>query len=933
MSKKKKDSSSQRLKIMVLTFLLLFLIASILFYLTYIVQRNTSFEISNFLYVLGIVLLGAMTVLASFDGATNFVSKYILPVFTKNKGNSYLNTPKKPKHYIERPESFNIIKNLLLENNESSEQVIGIFGMAGTGKSVLAAALAEDKMIRQAFPDGVIWLTIGQTPDLVSRQQQVASIFDEPEFDIIDTQYGKSILSALLADKKCLIILDDAWEFEHIETFSNLGHNIFLLVTTRNSDIIMNVFGKSIHLDKLEPSEAIKFLAYWSEEHQSKLPIEANDVAKECGYLPLALAMVGALVRLNPDGWKQALHLLRSADLKKLRRKFPYNYEHLLGALEASFVALPLELQEYYESLAVFPPAAYIPEKVLGIFWDLDLYDVRDITEQLVSRSLLKIDHERNYSLHDLQLDYIKSRFSDISSLHSKFIDSFDRAHPDGLHTLPESLGSYFYTYLAYHLAGLECTDRARNIAKEVMFKQTNLGWGIVKSLAKFIDQSLEQIAEQLVEKSKNFIVITASLKILGLKATPQAKKLMKIDGQHPYVVTACLNILGDDAKADAKKILKANERSYQVLIACLKILRDEAKEEAQQLLQVKNQHPHVISVCLKLLSEEAKSVAKDLIQVENQHPDIIMACLDILGEEARSVAKDLLQVKNQHPHVISVCLKMLSEEAESAAKDLVQVENQHPDIVMACLDILGEEAELAAKDLLQVENQHPYIVTACLKILDKEAKSAAKDLLLVENQHPYVVTACLKILDEEAKLTAKNLLQAEKQHPQVITACLHILGEEAKEETEKLINSHEWNQYPGSMKFALLNSSIDNSLKKERAYQILNKWQSLNRSLVVSALKVFVREPNNVKKYCEQILSRWEREISYCHDNSRDVYSEHIIVALNHPRLFDMSRYVAKKMLDKEDNQAGFLGVDLLYEADRIYNGVVSNWEDVFTV
>jgi CO dehydrogenase nickel-insertion accessory protein CooC1 len=50
---------------------------------------------------------------------------------------------------------------------------VGVRGMGGTGKSVLAAALAHDWEVRQAFPDGIYWLTIGQKPNLLELQNQL----------------------------------------------------------------------------------------------------------------------------------------------------------------------------------------------------------------------------------------------------------------------------------------------------------------------------------------------------------------------------------------------------------------------------------------------------------------------------------------------------------------------------------------------------------------------------------------------------------------------------------------------------------------------------------------------------------------------------------------------------------------------------------------
>jgi hypothetical protein len=53
--------------------------------------------------------------------------------------------------------------------------IIGVQGMGGIGKTVLSAAPAHDSEIRQAFPDGIYWLTIGQKPDLLGLQNRLCA--------------------------------------------------------------------------------------------------------------------------------------------------------------------------------------------------------------------------------------------------------------------------------------------------------------------------------------------------------------------------------------------------------------------------------------------------------------------------------------------------------------------------------------------------------------------------------------------------------------------------------------------------------------------------------------------------------------------------------------------------------------------------------------
>lgn len=86
-------------------------------------------------------------------------------------------------------------------------QRTGLHGMGGIGKTVLAAALAHDPAVRAAFPDGIFWLTISQTPDLLSRQHQLAQALTGQPQALRDLQHGRGVLGDLLRDQAALLIL------------------------------------------------------------------------------------------------------------------------------------------------------------------------------------------------------------------------------------------------------------------------------------------------------------------------------------------------------------------------------------------------------------------------------------------------------------------------------------------------------------------------------------------------------------------------------------------------------------------------------------------------------------------------------------------------------------------------------------------------------
>jgi WD40 repeat protein len=375
------------------------------------------------------------------------------------------NLPSLPEHYVLREADLERLRQALLNNGAVALGIVGVKGMGGIGKSVLAAALARDLAVQAAFPDGIVWLPIGREPNLPARQEELYLFLTGQRENFRDAIQGRSFLSVALEGKTCLVILDDVWDSSHTEAFPVVtGSATRYLITTRNAEVLQTLNAPPVSLDVLSPDQALSLLADWTGQPVANLPSIACEVARECGYLPLALAMVGAFVRQNPESWKRALHRLRNTDLEKLRRLFP-GYEHptLLAALEVSVDALPKDACTRYLDLAVFPEEAAIPLPVLHAFWQplgLDDDDVFDLAETFVNRSLARRDEDGHLRLHDLQHDYLRARAGNaLPDLHRRFLLACARSllgaageTLEGLpwHRLP-SQPNYLWDRLVYH--------------------------------------------------------------------------------------------------------------------------------------------------------------------------------------------------------------------------------------------------------------------------------------------------------------------------------------------------------------------------------------------------------------------------------------------------------------------------------------------------
>jgi len=203
-------------------------------------------------------------------------------------------------------------------------------------------------------------------------------------------QEAKDALREALEGRPVLLVVDDPWTIDHADAFSVTAPPERLLITTRNNEVLVGLGAEEHRVDVLSPSDALKMLAEWvGEKNPDKLPPEAAELARECGYLPLALAMIGAMIRLRPTAWKDALGRLQRADLEAIKRNFPgYPYPDLLRAIEVSVEGLESADRERYLDLAVFPEDQPIPEQPLRVLWNLDEADTRDCMTRLVARSL-----------------------------------------------------------------------------------------------------------------------------------------------------------------------------------------------------------------------------------------------------------------------------------------------------------------------------------------------------------------------------------------------------------------------------------------------------------------------------------------------------------------------------------------------------------------
>ena len=368
-----------------------------------------------------------------------------------------INAPALPANFLPREPDFRKVKDALLSEEKKTIGItghkVGLQGMGGIGKTVLAAALAKDEDIRNHFSDGIFWLIMGTDPMITSKQSNLAYMIEGESHTFGDSSEGRAHLSSLHVDKPCLIILDDIWRAEDVQTLlGDLGSGSKVLFTTRDARIITALEAQEYRLGLLSEEESQTLLAKWGDTNVDDLPPKAHEIIHECGRLPLALALCGAQVR---DGisWNDLLDALKDADLKFL----DHEQGSVMKSMSVSIDRLEPDEAGCYTELAVFPPDKAIPEAAVLTLWaythELKERDGRKLLSVLNRKSLIQRKTRNGgmiVDLHDLQHDFLKSTCQDIQALHKMLLEAYWIKTDGSWSNGPDDC--YFFQYLAYHL-------------------------------------------------------------------------------------------------------------------------------------------------------------------------------------------------------------------------------------------------------------------------------------------------------------------------------------------------------------------------------------------------------------------------------------------------------------------------------------------------
>jgi len=393
--------------------------------------------------------------------------------------------PPLPRHFVPRPEVSEPLKiQLLAEHGQPSGILVvsAIHGLGGIGKSTLAAALVRDPEVLTRFPDGILWATLGQQPDVLSLLTGWIQALGDYDFRPTTSEAATAHLRTLLHDKAALLVVDDAWDPAHVHPFLAGGDRCRVLVTTREAVIASAVGAKLYDLDVMTPAQALALLGgRLGRKLEGEERASARELARVVGYLPLALELAAAQVA---DGvpWDELLEDL-DAEIARLETLEVPGAEEVADealrkqlSLKASFHLslrrLSAERRTDFAWLGVLPEDVVLTPAMMATVWGKGVREARDTLRYLRGKALLspgapRPDGTPTYRLHDLLHDLARrlltappepKREGDLPGLgvplpeaHRLLLERYRARTQDGLwHTLPD--GGYIHAHLTWHM-------------------------------------------------------------------------------------------------------------------------------------------------------------------------------------------------------------------------------------------------------------------------------------------------------------------------------------------------------------------------------------------------------------------------------------------------------------------------------------------------
>lgn len=292
--------------------------------------------------------------------------------------------PSVGRTFVGRSRELAELDQALLGSIGPTSSIAVISGTAGVGKTALAVAWGE--RVSAEFPDGQLYVNLrGFDPsgDMVSPEDAVRGFLDALQTAPGRIPFGPTAQAALyrtlLADRRLLIVLDNARSAEQVRPLLPGGRGCRVLVTSRNRlpGLLASEGARPVSLDLMDWDQAQSLLVgALGAARIAAEPAAAESLIALSARLPLALSLVAAHAAAHPT-WsletvaldlrrtRQGLDAFTGEDqMTDLRAVFSWSYQLATGTSARVFRLSGLHPGPYLSVAAAAALAGTTPERV-----------------------------------------------------------------------------------------------------------------------------------------------------------------------------------------------------------------------------------------------------------------------------------------------------------------------------------------------------------------------------------------------------------------------------------------------------------------------------------------------------------------------------------------------------------------------------------------